>query len=189
MKTTHIQHYYRSHYFVVLHHLLDRRWYRRHGHHEYRRCQQQHHHVHCEDNRRRAGYDIILASDLVYMTKSLEPLWQTIDRLLIKNDSDGDNLDSNGGDAEDEHKEHDYDGKVGYVLFSWYCSSQCSMEELLAMATKYGFTWTRPVIAATPPPTGNEEESNENNNANTSLSSVQDGIYIFKRKKKKKKKT
>ena len=59
------------------------------------------------------------------------------------------------------------------------------MEELLAMATKYGFTWTRPVIAATLPPTGNEEESNENNNANTSLS-IQDGIYIFKRKKKKK---
>ena len=182
---------------------------------EFLDTEEKHHHLAaCSKDRmmslttttRRAGFDVILASDLVYMTKSLEPLWQTIDRLLIiKNDDDdngggtstGTNGDDDGDANDDDHLEaneeqqeedDDYDSNVGYVLFSWYCSSQCSMEELLAMATKYGFTWTRPLIA-----TATEQEElgakNNNDDAHTTSLSVQDGIYIFQRKKRKKTKT
>ena len=110
---------------------------------------------------KRERYDVILASDLVYMTKSLEPLWQTIDRLLVRN----------GNETKSE-----YD-TVGFVLFSWYCSSQCSMEALLDMATKYNFVWTRPRFNVKG---GNDSIIDEEDDL--SSSSIQEGIYIFQRK-------
>ena len=59
---------------------------------------------------------VILATDCVYMTTSLQPLWQTVDALLDKGD--------------------------GIFLFANYCASQAPLEKILDVATDHGFTWT-----------------------------------------------
>jgi predicted nicotinamide N-methyase len=58
--------------------------------------------------------DVILGSDLVYMTQSLEPLWQTVDKLLERN---------------------------GFFLYVNLCASQAPVEVVLDKAKQYGFNW------------------------------------------------
>ena len=58
---------------------------------------------------------VILGSDIAYMTQSLEPLWQTVDKLLERN---------------------------GLFLFVHVSSSQAPVEVVLDKARQYGFHWT-----------------------------------------------
>ena len=62
-------------------------------------------------------YDVIMASDVGYMTKSLDPLWRTIDRCL----------EATGG---------------GMFIYVGECSSQDSVEHFLNVARRFKFTWT-----------------------------------------------
>jgi predicted nicotinamide N-methyase len=59
--------------------------------------------------------NVILGSDRVYMTQSLEPLWQTVDKLLERN---------------------------GLFLYVNLCASQAPVELVLDKAKQYGFNWT-----------------------------------------------
>ena len=60
-------------------------------------------------------HDVLLAADCIYMTTSLQPLWDTVDRLLEP---------------------------AGVFLYVNLCASQAPMEKVLHVATDHGFTWT-----------------------------------------------
>lgn len=74
--------------------------------------------------------DLILASDCVYMIPSLEPLWQTVDRLLVSNE--GGSTDDNNGSVK------------GIFLWINLCASAAPLESVLETAARYGFTWEQP---------------------------------------------
>lgn len=63
-------------------------------------------------------FDVIFASDCVYMTTSLRPLWETVRRLLRPTS--------------------------GIFYFVNVSSSQSPLEEILEVAKEKGFTWTNP---------------------------------------------
>jgi|EP00970_Alexandrium_tamarense_P020006 predicted nicotinamide N-methyase len=64
-------------------------------------------------------FDVILATDCVYMTPSLFPLWKTIDHLLCRESS-------------------------AVFIYVNVCASQVPMDKVLALASQFGFTWTQP---------------------------------------------
>jgi predicted nicotinamide N-methyase len=72
--------------------------------------------------------NIIIATDCVYMPQSLEPLWQSIDQLLIDTSCTN-------------HTNENYNGE-GMFVYTNQCSSAAPIERVLEMGTKYGFTWT-----------------------------------------------
>jgi len=59
-------------------------------------------------------FDVIIATDCVYITASLRPLWQTVHSLLDKN---------------------------GVFVFANECASQASLEEILGVAREFDFYW------------------------------------------------
>jgi hypothetical protein len=90
-----------------------------------------------DDFRKRYGYQsVILAADCVYMTPSVDPLWQTIDALLDPLLPDEDEI--SGDAASSDQRRH---GVVMYVNVS---ASTASPLLVLRTAAKYGFTWTSP---------------------------------------------
>uniref|UniRef100_A0A7S3Q159 Calmodulin-lysine N-methyltransferase n=1 Tax=Chaetoceros debilis TaxID=122233 RepID=A0A7S3Q159_9STRA len=62
--------------------------------------------------------DVLIATDCVYMTQSLEPLWQSVNELL--------------------------EPVGGIFLYVNRCAQQVSIELVLKHATSYGFTWAEP---------------------------------------------
>ena len=66
--------------------------------------------------------DIIIGTDLFYMTKSLDPLFQTVDRLLVES--------STGDDDEN-----------GVFVAVNSCASQSPMDTILKVADRNGFVW------------------------------------------------
>ena len=102
---------------------------------------------------------VIIATDCVYITQSLEPLWQSVDRLLIKKSSD-------------ENDNHDHTTcKEGIFLYTNRCSSAAPIEMVLEMATKYGFTWTKIDASDLGEIEGDDVDYDEES----------DGIYLFRR--------
>lgn len=103
--------------------------------------------------------NVLIATDCVYITQSLEPLWESIDKLLMKST-----------DAEyqcgTENVDKDSNFNEGIFLYTNRCSSAAPIEMVLDMAIKYGFTWSKIQTAA----------YNNNNSEDT------DGIYLFRRK-------
>lgn len=79
--------------------------------------------------------NVIIATDCVYIPQSLEPFWQSIDQLLVSNDSsmDSNNMDDGGGGSSINE---------GIFIYTNRCSSSATIERVLEMATRYGFTWT-----------------------------------------------
>jgi len=69
---------------------------------------------------------VIIASDVIYLTQSLEPFWKTVDALLIQNNDENDTSNRNG---------------TGVLYFVNKSTSQASVHMILDMARKYGFTW------------------------------------------------
>ncbi|KAG7341688.1 methyltransferase [Nitzschia inconspicua] len=102
--------------------------------------------------------DVILASDCVYMVPSLEPLWQTVDRLLVrKNDTDA--------------LERPSSSNNGIFLWVNLCASAASLESVLETATRYGFTWDQPKYGDT-----NQTFDEE------TLKMFKKQVYLFQRK-------
>mmetsp|Transcript_23547 Transcript_23547/g.50838 ORF Transcript_23547/g.50838 Transcript_23547/m.50838 type:complete len:307 (+) Transcript_23547:332-1252(+) len=68
--------------------------------------------------------DVILATDCVYVTKSVRPLFETVSQLLVskKNNNNGNNDD--GG---------------GIFLFVNSCASICPLEEVMRIGKEFGF--------------------------------------------------
>lgn len=65
-------------------------------------------------------FDTILGSDIIYVEDILDPLWETVSRLLVPN--------------------------TGRFLLS-YARRNVSIDLVLATATKYGFEWETPLVA------------------------------------------
>ena len=71
------------------------------------------------------GYSqVILGTDLFYITKSLVPLFQTVHELLTPDDDDNDNDDG------------------GLFVSVMTCSAQSPTSTVFDVATRYGFEWT-----------------------------------------------
>ncbi len=83
--------------------------------------------------------NVIIATDCVYVTQSLEPLWQSVDQLLIEESSNGHCVGESNSNVDDNQFN---DGR-GIFLYTNRCSSAAPIEMVLAMATKYGFTWSK----------------------------------------------
>ncbi|KAL7537725.1 hypothetical protein ACHAXR_008020 [Thalassiosira sp. AJA248-18] len=64
------------------------------------------------ENKHGCKQDVILATDCVYVTKSVLPLFETVDHLLVQN---------------------------GVFLFVNSCASQCPLEEVLRIGKEFGF--------------------------------------------------
>ena len=108
----------------------------------------------------------IIATDCVYIPQSLEPLWQSIDQLLLD---------------VDEHIEHEHDGNNndcmntnnsnndndGIFIYTNRCASATPIEMVLEMAHRFGFTWTSLSSSL------KEEEDN-----------LCDKVFIFKKQRK-----
>jgi predicted nicotinamide N-methyase len=78
--------------------------------------------------------DLILASDCVYMIPSLDPLWQTVDRLLAKK-------------CEEAPNNEQKSSQQGIFLWVNLCSSAVPLEAVLEMARRYGFVCEKPNFA------------------------------------------
>ena len=78
----------------------------------------------------RRYYDLIMAPDVAYMSKSIEPLLKTVDRCLEPTNST--ERDGGGG------------GGGGVFLYVYKSYTQDKVERFLDIARKIGFTWTAP---------------------------------------------
>ena len=103
---------------------------------------------------------VIMASDCVYMTKSLEPLWETVHQLLdLKRDA--------------------------VFVYVNRCSSQVPIESVLELATRYNFEWT--TIHSTNNHDEDDDEADDdggdvNNKGELTSSLLEDALFLFRRR-------
>ena len=111
--------------------------------------------------------NVIIATDCVYIPQSLEPLWQSIDQLLLTN------VDNHGEESEHDDKDNkneriNNNNNDGIFIYTNRCASAAPIEMVLEMATRFGFTWT------TSSSTLKEDEGDE----------LSDKVFIFTKERK-----
>ena len=82
---------------------------------------------HCNQTLAQNGgyFDVIMGSDIIYMEEILEPLFETVDYLLKRNDSSS------------------FEDNKGVFLLA-YARRNVKIDDVFATAEKYGFGWTTP---------------------------------------------
>lgn len=99
---------------------------------------------------------VLLGTDLFYMTKSLDPLFQTIDKLLSPTD--------------------------GIFIAVNNCASQSPMDAVLDIASQYGFQWTSTLLPANIPAPVLVPTKQNNGGSCHPLVPETERIYTFTRK-------
>lgn len=87
----------------------------------------------CEATAVRRNVDVVMASDCIYMTQSLIPLWETVSSLLSPASESVPN--KNGEDSPT------LPFPPGAFLYVNMCSSQAPLSMVLDTATKFQFSW------------------------------------------------
>jgi hypothetical protein len=100
------------------------------------------------------------------MIPSLEPLWQTVDRLLVNNES--------------EREEGEQSKDRGIFLLVNLCSSATPLKSVFQMAHRYGFNWKQPTYYHDEAATAEEECMIDHD----TVKHFQEEVYVFQRRKK-----
>ena len=111
---------------------------------------------------------VILGTDLFYMTKSLAPLFQTVRELMTPEIDDNDDDEDNGG----------------CFVAVMTCSAQSPKSTVLDVATRYGFQWTStPFSSSSSNRKDSLERPEEEEEEDGNMDNV-DRIYIFRRRRR-----